>query len=201
MPGSGYICGMLMIDNILVSEDILESRFICALDKCKGACCYEGDFGAPILEEEQEILEKIYAQIQDFLEPASIRQIESKGLTAYYPEMKSRGTALMPDGACVFMTRDKQGIASCGIEKAYKHGAVDFQKPISCHLYPVRVKTNTEQGFIAVNYDRWDICKAACNLGEQQKMPLYRFVKAALIRKFGEAFYDQLEAAAKDLIK
>ena len=190
---------MLMIDNVLVSDEVLESKFICALDKCKGACCYEGDFGAPLSQEEKQTLDEIYPKVKEFLDTASIDQIEKEGLYSYYKEMKSWGTSLMPDGACVFMTRDKNGIAACGIETAYKQGAVDFQKPISCHLYPIRVKTNIEQGFIAVNYDQWDICKAACSLGEKHKMPLFRFVKDALIRKFGESFYEQLEAAAEDL--
>lgn len=188
-----------MIDNILVSDEVLEAKFICALDKCKGACCYEGDFGAPLTDAEKEIMEEIYPKIEGYLEPKSILQIEKKGLFQYYHEMKSWGTTLMPDGACVFMTRDEKGIAACGIETAFKEGASDFQKPISCHLYPIRVKVNKEQGFVAVNYDQWDICQAACSLGEANKMPLYRFVKDALIRKFGTGFYEQLDTAYHDM--
>lgn len=191
-----YFCKMLMIDNILISEEVLESKFICALDQCKGACCYEGDFGAPISDEEKHILDEIYPKVKPYLDGKSIEQIEKNGLYQYYREMKSWGTTLMPDGACVFMTRDEKGIAACGIEKAFKHGEIEFQKPISCHLYPVRVKENKAQGFIAVNYDQWEICKAACSLGESHKMPLYRFVKDALIRRFGAEFYAQLEDAA-----
>lgn len=192
---------MLMIDNILVSDEVLEARFICALDKCKGACCYEGDFGAPVTAEEKEIIEEIYPNVKAFLTPQSIAQIEKSGLYQYYREMKSWGTALMPDGACVFMTRDKNGIAACGIEQANKAGVSDFKKPISCHLYPIRIKENKQQGFVAVNYDQWDICKAACTLGEAQKMPLYQFVKDALIRKFGEDFYQQLDEAYQHMTK
>ena len=192
---------MLMIDNILVSDEVMEAKFICALDKCKGACCYEGDFGAPLSAEEKQILDEIYPNVKPFLNPKSIAHIEKNGLYKYYREMKSWGTSLMPDGACVFMTRDKKGIAACGIEQAFKDDATDFQKPISCHLYPVRIKENKEQGFVAVNYDQWDICKAACSLGEANKMPLFRFVKVALIRRFGKAFYKQLEAAYQHLIK
>ncbi len=184
-----------MIDNILISGEIMEAQFICALNKCKGACCYEGDFGAPIEPEEKEQLERIYPHIREYLSSESNKKIEESGIYAYYPEMKSWGTALMPDGACVFMNRDSSGIAVCGIEQAWKEGASDFRKPVSCHLYPIRVKENKAQGFIALNYDQWDICKAGCALGEQEKMPLFRFLKSALIRRFGEEFYMQLEAA------
>jgi hypothetical protein len=188
---------MLVIENILISDEVLESKFICALDKCKGACCYEGDFGAPITTDEKQKIEDAYSKVKPFLNSKSIARIEKNGLYQYYREMKSWGTTLMPDGACVFMIRDENGIAACGIEKAYKNGETDYQKPISCHLYPIRIKENPAQGFVAVNYDQWDICKAACSLGEANKMPLYRFVKEALIRRFGEAFYEELDAAAK----
>ena len=192
-----YFCSMLMIDNVLISDEVLESKFICALDKCKGACCYEGDFGAPISNDEKQKIAEAYPKVKPYLDSKSIAQIEKNGRYQYYREMKSWGTTLMPDGACVFMTRDEKGIAACGIEKAFKNGETDFQKPISCHLYPVRIKENSAQGFVAVNYDQWDICKAACSLGEANKMPLYRFVKDALIRKLGKAFYEELDASAK----
>ncbi len=184
-----------MIDNILISEEVMEAQFICALNACKGACCYDGDFGAPLLEEEKEELERAYPQVREFLSAESNARIEAEGLYSYYREMKSWGTTLMKDGACVFMNRDANGIAVCGIEQAWKAGATTFRKPISCHLYPIRVKENKSQGFIALNYDQWDICKAGCKLGENEKMPLFRFVKSALIRRFGESFYEQLEEA------
>lgn len=192
---------MLMIDNILISDEVLENQFICALDKCKGACCYEGDFGAPLTLAEKTILENSFEDFRAFLSTESQNVIAKEGLYTYYRENKSWGTSLMPDGACVYMNRDENGIAVCGIEQAYKAGVCDFQKPISCHLYPIRIKENKNQGFIALNYDQWDICKAGCKLGQDQKMPLFRFVKAALIRRFGERFYEQLEAAFEDLKK
>lgn len=190
-----------MIDNILISDEVLENQFICALDKCKGACCYEGDFGAPLTLAEKTILENCYEDFKPFLNADSQNQIEKVGLYSYYRENKSWGTSLMEDGACVFMNKDEHGIAVCGIEQAHKAGACEFQKPISCHLYPIRIKENKSQGFIAINYDEWDICKAGCKLGQEHKMPLFRFVKAALIRRFGEAFYNQLDAAYEALKK
>jgi hypothetical protein len=190
---------MLLIDDILVSEDLLKSHFICALNTCKGACCHEGDFGAPLTEEEKAILEKIYPQVKPYLDPSSIDRIEKTGMYTFYKEMNTWGTSLMENGACVFMCRNEEGVAYCGVEKAYHEGSTEFQKPVSCHLYPVRVISHEEQKFTAVNYDKWDICKAACSLGNQHKMPLYRFVKTALIRRFGESFYKQLEAAGMDL--
>lgn len=186
---------MVIIENVLVSDEVLETHFICALDKCKGACCYEGDFGAPLSLEEKQILDEIYPQIKVYLNSESIEHIGQHGLYKYYREARSWGTELMPDGACVFMTRDKNNIAACGIEQAYKEGVTEFRKPISCHLYPIRVKENVAQHFTALNYDQWEICNAACKLGASQKLPLYQFVKEALIRKFGTQFYEQLDAA------
>ena len=176
----------------------MTEKFHCQLTACKGACCYEGDFGAPLLDEEREILEQIQNNLEPFLSAESITILESQGSSKYYRGMQSWGTMLQKDGSCVYMYKNAEGIAGCSIEKAYQAGAVNFQKPVSCHLYPVRVKENKAQGFVACNYDRWDICQAACSFGKDQKMPLYRFVKDALIRRFGESFYEQLDAAYQD---
>lgn len=186
---------MLIIDDVLISDGVLESYFICHLDRCKGACCYEGDFGAPLDDAEKKSIEEILPVMEKILSSDQIEHIRSQGAVAYYKEMKSWGTQLMKDGSCVFMTRDNHGKAGCGIEQAYNMGLTAFRKPISCHLYPIRVKENKAQGFTALNYDQWDICSAACSLGKEKKLPLVVFLKAALIRKFGEDFYEQLEAA------
>ena len=190
---------MVFIQDILVSDDLLEECFRCNLDACRGACCWEGDFGAPLEAVEMETLSSIYEALKPFLRREGIEVIEEKGLWAYYEELKGYGTTLLPDGACAFLTFDQNGIAKCGIEKAYEAGAVDFQKPVSCHLYPVRITKNEELGFEALNYDRWDICSAACVAGKREKLPVYRFVKNAIVRKYGEAFYEELEAAARYL--
>lgn len=187
-----------MIDDILISDELLESYFVCKLDACKGACCYEGDFGAPLSKDELPVLTSVWKNLKNYLDPAAYEIIQKSGPYKFYREMQSWGTQLRPDGSCVFMIRDEKGIAKCGIEQAWKDGKTDFQKPISCHLYPVRVNENPKRGFTALNYDTWDICKAACRFGEENKMPLFRFVKSALIRRFGEEFYNQLEAAYEE---
>jgi len=187
---------MLIIQEILVSDDIVEEQFVCNLNACKGACCWEGDLGAPLEAEELEILKRIYEDIKPFLTAEGIAVIEQEGLYTYYPAAEDYGTPLIDGKACVYLTYDETGIAQCGIERAWKAGATDFRKPISCHLYPIRIKRNEELGFEAINYDRWDICSAACTLGKSLQMPVYRFVKEALIRKYGEDFYEELDEAA-----
>lgn len=187
---------MILIQEVLISEDLLEEHFLCKLESCKGACCWEGDFGAPLEPEEMDVLEKILPVLLPTLPRANREAIERKGPYRYYKSNAKYGTSLQEDKACVFMVRDQQGVASCGIEKAYLEGKIPFRKPVSCHLYPVRVTKNVAQGFEALNYERWDICSAACGFGVQNSMPLYRFVSEALKRKYGEAFYEELEAIA-----
>lgn len=190
---------MVIIQDVLVSEAVLEEYFRCELEACRGACCWEGDFGAPLETAEIETLEAIYEDIKPFLRPEGIAAIEEKGVSAYYAGMEDKGTTLLKDGACAFLTFDERGIAKCGIEKAWEAGATNFQKPISCHLYPIRIAKNEELGFLALNYDVWDICSAACKAGKRDRLPLYQFVKAAIIRKFGEEFFEEMEAAASYL--
>jgi hypothetical protein len=190
---------MLIIQDIFVSKEIWEEQFLCNLNACKGACCWEGDYGAPLEQEELRILEEIYVDIKPFLRLESIKRIEENGLYEYYEATEEYGTNLMPNGACVFLTYDNLGIARCGIEQAHKAGKTDFIKPISCHLYPIRVYQNEATGFEAMNYDDWEICSAACTAGKKARLPIYQFVKEAIIRKYGEAFYDELDAAVQHL--
>jgi hypothetical protein len=187
---------MLIVQDKLVSEDIVEEQFICNLDKCKGACCWEGDLGAPLEEVELAILTRIYPQVRPFLTKEGQNAIDTEG---GYMEDKIEGghfTTLLKNGPCAFMTTDARGIAHCGIEQAWKAGATDFRKPISCHLYPIRVVKNDLADFEALNYDKWDICSAACQLGKEHKMPVYQFLKEAIVRKYGEDFYEELDATA-----
>lgn len=190
---------MIIIDEILISDQVYKQQFLCNLNACKGACCWEGDFGAPLETAELHTLEAIYEDVKPFLQEEGIKAIEEKGLFTWFEEPKEYGTTLLENGACAYMTTDKLGMAKCGIEQAYKAGAVDFYKPISCHLYPIRVNKEEDLNFEALNYDEWDICSAACDLGKKEQLPVYKFVKDALVRKYGEGFYEQLDETVKHL--
>lgn len=185
---------MIEIDDTLISEEILENDFVCNLDACKGACCVEGDAGAPVEDEEVEILERIYHKVAPYLSEQGRQAIEAQGIAIRGSDGEWE-TPLINGGECAYVVRDEKGIVLCGIEQAYREGKIDWKKPISCHLYPIRLKQYTS--FIAVNYDRWSICKDACILGRKLQVPIYKFVREALIRKFGEQWYQQLEAAEK----
>ena len=188
---------MIMINDTLVTAEVVEEYFLCNLSACKGACCWEGDFGAPLEEEELAILEDIYPKVKPFLSLEGRAAIEQDGAYTYVEEVKEYGTTLIDNGACAFMTYDKEGVAQCGIEQAYNAGEVNFKKPVSCHLYPIRIERNTQSGIDILQYDRWDICSAACSLGNKEQLPLYRFVKDALIRKYGADYYEALEGAVQ----
>lgn len=187
---------MIIVQEKLVSDDLVDQYFVCNLNACKGACCWEGDYGAPLEEAELPVLDSIFENIKPFLSPAGIAAIEAQGKYVWIDEEGEWATVLVDNGPCAYMTLDAFGIAQCGIEKAWKAGAIDFQKPISCHLYPVRVEKNEKVGFEALNYDRWDICSAACELGKKEQVPVYQFVKDAIVRKYGREFYDELDGAA-----
>lgn len=186
---------MLIInDSVLVSDAVVREHFVCQLESCQGACCWEGDFGAPLEEDERAVLEEIYPFVLPYLRPEGIAAIEKNGKYVYEDENRRYATTLVNGGACAYMMIDQNGIAKCGIEQAYNDGVIDFKKPISCHLYPIRIQKLSNCD--ALNYDQWDICSAACTNGERLRVPIYRFVKDALIRRYGEAFYEELEAAA-----
>ena len=187
---------MFQLGKTIVSEDLIEKDFVCNLGACQGECCIAGEAGAPVSEEETRILKEIYPKVKSYLRPEGIAAIEAQG-THVTSDLNELETPLVNGKECVYVTFMDNGTASCGIEDAYNAGAVDFRKPISCHLYPVRVQDYSE--FAAVNYHRWPICDDACTLGNQLKVPVYKFVKEALIRKFGENWYAQLEKVALDM--
>ncbi len=187
---------MFQLGKTIVSEDIIEKDFVCNLNACKGACCIEGEAGAPVTDEEVEILREIYPKVKPFLRPEGIAAIEAQG-THIVSQQDELETPLVNGKECAYVTFSKQGVAGCGIEDAYNAGAITFRKPISCHLYPVRVQDYSE--FAAVNYHKWPICNDACVLGKELKVPVYKFVKEALIRKFGENWYAELEKVARDM--
>ena len=157
---------MLIIDGKVISPEIFQEEFVCNLNACKGACCWEGDFGAPLELEELDILEKIYINIKPFLTPEGIKAIEDQGVAVYNSEEKEYGTTLVDNAACAYLIYEGNGIAKCGIEKAYEAGVIDFPKPISCHLYPIRVEELDNSSFQKLEYDRWEICSAACTKGK-----------------------------------
>ena len=185
---------MIQIDDKLISEDLFSEEFVCNLAKCKGICCVDGDAGAPLDEDETKILDEIYPKIKSYLRPEGIQAIEEQG--TYTLDFEGDlVTPLVNNAECAYVIFDEKGYTKCAIEKAYEDGVIDWQKPISCHLYPIRLKTYPS--FVAVNYERWSICKDACILGRKLQVPVYKFVREALIRKFGEEWYEQLEAAEK----
>lgn len=185
---------MFQIDKTIVSEEIISNDFVCNLSACKGACCIDGEAGAPLEESELSILESIYPSVKPYLRPEGLAAIEAQGV--YIKGVDGDWETPLIDGAdCAYVIFDNKGVALCAIEKAYNEGKIDWKKPISCHLYPVRVKQYSD--FSAVNYHRWYICDNACSLGKELTVPVYKFVKEALIRKFGNQWYEELEEVAK----
>jgi len=187
---------VFQLGKTIVSEDIIEKDFMCNLSACKGACCVGGDAGAPLEEEEVKILQKMYPKIKPFLRPEGIKVIEEQGVFVTLEDGELE-TPLVNNENCAYVSFDNRGVAICGIEEAYNQGEISWKKPVSCHLYPVRVKDYSE--FSAVNYHKWKICDDACTLGKELQIPIYKFVKEALIRKFGEDWYMELEKVAKSM--
>lgn len=195
---------MIVIDDKIISDDIIQRDFVCNLSACKGACCVEGEGGAPLEEHELSILDDIYEDVKPFLTPEGIAAIEAQGkyvpFEAEYHDMSNATgfeTPLVEGGKCAYLNFDEKGIAKCQIENAWEQGIVEFQKPISCHLYPIRIKKY--ENYDAVNYFKWDICSPACTLGKELQVPVYKFLKEPLVRKYGNAFYEQLCELAKSL--
>jgi hypothetical protein len=187
---------MLLIEDVLVDEAILREGFVCNLNACKGACCVQGDAGAPLTDEEAETLETIYPAVKPFLRPEGIAAIEAQGKWVAEPGF-GLSTPLVEGKECAYVTFQPDGTATCGIEQAWIAGAVSFQKPISCHLYPIR--EDQAGAFTRIRYDRWDICAAACLKGQQEQVPIFKFTRQALIRRFGEDFYAELADIATQL--
>ncbi|CAN5242692.1 DUF3109 family protein [soil metagenome] len=180
---------MILVGNTVISDDIKDSYFVCHLEKCKGGCCIEGDLGAPLEEEELLKLEVVYDQVKPYLSEKGVIEIERQG--KYIKDYEDEySTPTIEGKECAYAIFDQKGILKCGIEQAYLDGKTDFQKPISCHLYPIRISKYEE--YEAINYDRWSICSAACSFGKTLNIPLYRFLKDALIRKYGNKWYQEL---------
>lgn len=187
---------MIAIDKVLVSDEIIEEQFVCDLDKCKGGCCEDGDAGAPLEKAELTQIKKVYDAVKPYLTNEGIAEIETKGKYLYDQEF-GWVTPTINGKLCAYGIYDERGIVKCGIEQAYNDGKTDWKKPISCHLFPIRIKkTRTNE---LVNYEpRESLCSPACVLGKKLKVPVYVFLKEPLIRKYGEEFYNVLVEVAND---
>lgn len=180
---------IIELGNTLISSEIFSRHFVCHIDKCKGACCIEGDRGAPLNDDEIQRIEQNLEAVKPYMTPAGLELLNAEGFHEG-GEIDDLSTTCLPTGECVFAYRDATGALGCAIEKAWQAGTSDFKKPISCHLYPIRLGRAGK--YETVNYHEWDICKAACSLGDELNVPLYQFLKDALIRKYGEAWYQEL---------
>jgi hypothetical protein len=188
---------MIQIDNKLVSLDLFEKKFVCNLDVCKGACCVHGDTGAPLEDEEREILENEYKNFKNMLSPQGRKTIEKEGKWVADGD-GDWVTPLNKGKECAYTVFEK-GIAKCSIELAWIRGTTCFQKPVSCHMYPIRV--TKMGGHLALNYHSWNICRPALILGQKTGVPVYKFLKAPIIRAFGGDFYKELEVVDQALLK
>jgi len=190
---------MIAIDHVLVSDQVITDAFVCDLTQCKGACCVDGDAGAPLDRKELQKIDEVFDAVLPYLSEESVREINQQGRYVYEKEY-GWVTPTINSAICVYAIKDEKGIVKCGIEQAYLDGKVSWKKPISCHLFPVVVKKSSDGITEFANYQpREDNCKAACALGKKLKVPVYQFLKEPLIRKFGKNFYEALDATAQHL--
>lgn len=187
---------LVEIGDKVVSTQLFERKFVCDLNACKGACCVKGDAGAPLTFEEVSILEDDLDVIKPYMRPEGIFAVEEQGVF-YMDQDNEPVTTLINGGECAFVYFDENEIAKCAVEQAFSEGRTKFKKPISCHLYPIRVKQFND--FTALNFDQWDICAPACACGEKLDVPVYRFLKEPIVRAFGAPFFEELTVIHKEL--
>lgn len=186
---------MVILDKTVISSDLEKEFFVCDLDKCKGACCVEGDLGAPLEEEELDKIDEVIPLVKEYLSDEAVEVLDAEG--GYLIDEEGDYSTTTIDGKeCAFAYYDQKRILKCSIEQAHKEGKTDFKKPISCHLYPIRI--SKLESFEALNYDRWHICSPACDLGAKLSVPVYQFLKEPLIRKYGKEWYDRLHEAIEN---
>ncbi|TVR81380.1 MAG: DUF3109 family protein [Saprospirales bacterium] len=190
---------MILLDNLLIHPDVLKEAFTCNLNACKGACCSAGDYGAPLDIEEEEKINEILEVVMSYLPEKNQSAIKNSGSATFFKGMSKRGTILMENGSCAFLIQKPGKIGKCAFEKAWEEGETDFRKPISCHLYPIRIEKNEVVGMDYINYDRWEICSAACVLGKSLKVPVFEFCSEALERKYGPEIMERLRELKKAL--
>ena len=185
---------MIIIGQTLVSEELLEEQFVCDLNACKGACCIEGESGAPLEQDELLKLEDSLEAARPYMRAEGIAVVDAEGPYTVDDDGDFVTSLVGKHGECAFVTFDEKGIAKCSLEQAYNDGRTSWKKPISCHLYPIRLAQLKE--YVAVNYHRWQVCEPACACGKSLKVPVYKFLKEPLIRRFGVAWYSELEEVA-----
>lgn len=189
---------MVEIDDKLISLDVFEKRFVCDLNACRGACCIEGDSGAPLEEDEIDIIEENLEKIKLYMRAEGLAEVDKTGVF-YMDQDNEPVTTLVNDAECAFVFFDENNITKCAIEAAYNNGDITYKKPISCHLYPIRVKKLTN--YVALNYSHWKICNDACKLGKSLDVKTFKFLKEPIIRKWGTDFYEKLEVIDQELEK
>lgn len=190
---------VIVIDNVLVGDDVVEKQFVCDLAKCKGGCCEDGDAGAPLEEEELNTIVDAYESVKPYLSQASISEIEKKGRYVFNEEFGWVTPTLGNDSEiCVYGIREKGGMIKCAFEQAYDEGKINWKKPISCHLFPIIVEKGKNDSHDRMNYEpRQQLCNPACFLGKKLQVPTYQFLKEAVVRKYGEKFYEALDTIAR----
>lgn len=186
---------MIAIDKTLISEDVLEKKFVCDLNACKGECCVAGASGAPLDKEELPILDSVLEEVKPYMNKKGLMAIEKSGAYVIDSDGDYTTTLVSSEAECAFVYFDENKIAKCAIEKAYLEGKIKWKKPISCHLYPIRISKHKH--YDAVNYSKWNICKPACECGKKLDVPVYKFLKEPLIRKYGKNWYKELEKSAQ----
>jgi hypothetical protein len=187
---------MIAIKNTIISDDVLDKKFVCDLNACKGECCVSGESGAPLDEDELPMLMDVLDKVKPYLNAKGLKAIKKHGPYVLDSDGDYTTTLIGPEAACAFVIYDENKIAKCAIEQAYYDGVVSWKKPISCHLYPIRITRN--KTFDAVNYHSWDVCKPACECGAKLEVPVYKFLQGPLIRKYGEDWFKELELVADE---
>ena len=191
---------MLVIDKVIISDDVVESQFVCDLAKCKGGCCEDGDAGAPLEDQELDTILEMFEKVKHLLPEISLKEIEKRGKYVYHREFGWVTPTIDSNaGLCVYGIREKDGMIKCAFEKAYYDGIIPWKKPISCHLYPIISEKGKHGDYDKMNYEpREKLCNPACSLGKKLKVPTYEFLKEPIIRKYGEEFYNALDKAATE---
>ena len=190
---------MIQIKDTLISDDIITECFVCDLSRCKGECCIAGDSGAPVGEEEKKTMEDVLPHVLPYMTPEGRLTVELMGAWVVDSYDRSPVTPLIDGKECAYLIKNDEGISLCAIEQAYNDGKIRFKKPISCHLYPIRL--SQIMSYTALNYHRWEVCSDACVLGKKLGVPIYKFLKEPLTARFGKNWYAELELTAREYLK